>query len=133
MHGVRRSLLEAQAESIGLPLWQIPLPWPCTNEDYEARMAEACRRAVDEGFGSIAFGGDPLATPVVSDGLVFVVTTGGVVTAVPDGCSPGADTCSRPWSNVLDAGARSSPAVTSTGVFVGDNRGTLYAFGLPQD
>jgi uncharacterized protein (TIGR00290 family) len=56
MHGVRRSLLEAQAESVGLPLWQIPLPWPCTNEDYEARMAEACRRAVDEGFGSIAFG-----------------------------------------------------------------------------
>jgi uncharacterized protein (TIGR00290 family) len=56
MHGVRRSLLEAQAESVGLPLWQIPLPWPCTNEDYEARMAEACRRAVDEGFSSIAFG-----------------------------------------------------------------------------
>ena len=56
MHGVRRSLLEAQAEAVALPLWQIPLPWPCTNEDYEARMAEACRRAVDEGFGSIAFG-----------------------------------------------------------------------------
>ena len=84
-------------------------------------------------IGSLAFGGDPLATPVVSDGLVFVVTTGGVVTAVPDGCSPSADTCSRPWSDVLNAGARSSPAVTSTGVFVGDNRGTLYAFGLPQD
>jgi hypothetical protein len=40
MHGVRRSLLEAQAESVGLPLWQIPLPRPCTNEDYEARMAK---------------------------------------------------------------------------------------------
>jgi uncharacterized protein (TIGR00290 family) len=56
MHGVRASLLEAQAESIGLPLWQIPLPWPCTNQDYEARMAEACRRAVAEGFDTIAFG-----------------------------------------------------------------------------
>ena len=35
MHGVRRTLLEAQAASIGIPLWSIPLPWPCTNEDYE--------------------------------------------------------------------------------------------------
>jgi len=56
MHGVRRSLLETQADSAGLPLWQVPLPWPCTNDDYEARMAEACRRAVAEGFTSIAFG-----------------------------------------------------------------------------
>ena len=56
MHGVRSSLVEAQAESIGIPLWRIPLPWPCTNQDYESRMAEACRRAVAEGFDTIAFG-----------------------------------------------------------------------------
>jgi len=56
MHGVRSSLLEAQAESVGLPAWKIPLPWPCTNEDYEARMGEACRQAVAEGFEAIAFG-----------------------------------------------------------------------------
>ena len=56
MHGVRRSLLEAQSEAVGIPLWKIPLPWPCTNEDYEWRMAEACMRAVDEGFDRIAFG-----------------------------------------------------------------------------
>jgi uncharacterized protein (TIGR00290 family) len=56
MHGVRRTVLEAQAQAVGIPLWQVPLPWPCTNEDYEARMAEACRRAVAEGFEAIAFG-----------------------------------------------------------------------------
>ncbi|MGA2725002.1 MAG: diphthine--ammonia ligase [Bryobacteraceae bacterium] len=56
MHGVRRSLVEAQSEAVGVPLWKVPLPWPCTNEDYESRMAEACRRAVAEGFDSIAFG-----------------------------------------------------------------------------
>jgi uncharacterized protein (TIGR00290 family) len=56
MHGVRRALLEAQAEATGVPVWQIPLPWPCTNDDYESRMAEACRRAVAEGFDTIAFG-----------------------------------------------------------------------------
>jgi uncharacterized protein (TIGR00290 family) len=56
MHGVRRTLVEAQAEAVGVPLWKVPLPWPCTNDDYEARMADACRRAVVEGFDSIAFG-----------------------------------------------------------------------------
>ena len=56
MHGVRRTLLEAQAESLGIPLWQVPLPWPCSNGDYESRMATACRRAVENGFDSIVFG-----------------------------------------------------------------------------
>ena len=56
MHGVRRTLAEAQSEAAGVPLWKVPLPWPCTNEDYESRMAEACRRAVAEGFDAIAFG-----------------------------------------------------------------------------
>ena len=56
MHGVRRELAEAQAESACVPLWPVPLPWPCANDDYEARMAEACRRAVAEGFDTIAFG-----------------------------------------------------------------------------
>jgi uncharacterized protein (TIGR00290 family) len=56
MHGVRRSLAEAQSEAVGVPLWKVPLPWPCTNEDYESRMADACRSAVAQGFDSIAFG-----------------------------------------------------------------------------
>lgn len=56
MHGVRRALLDAQSEAIGIPVWKIPLPWPCGNDDYEARMSDACRRAVAEGFTQIAFG-----------------------------------------------------------------------------
>ncbi len=56
MHGVRQALVEAQAEAAGLPLWNVPLPWPCSNEAYEARMAEACARAVAEGIGAMAFG-----------------------------------------------------------------------------
>ncbi|MFP5235790.1 MAG: ATP-binding protein [Acidobacteriota bacterium] len=56
MHGTRRGVLEAQAAAAGLPLWAIPLPWPCTNEIYEARMAEACQRAKDEKIDAVAFG-----------------------------------------------------------------------------
>jgi len=56
IHGFRQELLVRQAQLAGLPLWQIPLPFPCTNEIYERRMAEACERAVREGFSGIAFG-----------------------------------------------------------------------------
>ena len=56
MHGVRRTVLEAQADAAGLPLWTVPLPWPCSNEIYEQSMAETCQRAVDEGIDAIAFG-----------------------------------------------------------------------------
>jgi uncharacterized protein (TIGR00290 family) len=56
MHGTRRSVLEAQARAAGLPLWAVPLPWPCSNEDYEQRMREVCARAVSEEVEAIAFG-----------------------------------------------------------------------------
>ena len=41
MHGVRRSLVELQARAAALPLIAVPLPWPCSNEKYEAIMANA--------------------------------------------------------------------------------------------
>jgi uncharacterized protein (TIGR00290 family) len=56
MHAVRRRLLEAQAEAAGVPLRTVPLPWPCTNEQYEDRMRTAVQQAVAEGFTHVAFG-----------------------------------------------------------------------------
>ncbi len=56
MHAVRRKLLEAQSEAAGIPLWTVPLPWPCSNEEYEARMRTAVAKAVAEGFTHVAFG-----------------------------------------------------------------------------
>lgn len=56
MHGTRRAVLQAQAAAAGLPLWIVPLPWPCSNAIYEERMAEACARAVAEQIDAIAFG-----------------------------------------------------------------------------
>lgn len=56
MHGVRRELLEAQAAAAGLPLWNVSLPDPCSNEIYEARLNAAVKRAADEGFTHVAFG-----------------------------------------------------------------------------
>jgi len=56
MHAVRVELLQAQAEALGLPLWQIPIPSPCPNEVYERAMAAAVQKAVGEGFTHVAFG-----------------------------------------------------------------------------
>ena len=56
MHGVRRGLLLMQAKAAGIPLWEIPLPWPCSNEIYEQAMSAACAKAVEEGISAIAFG-----------------------------------------------------------------------------
>jgi diphthamide synthase (EF-2-diphthine--ammonia ligase) len=56
MHAVRRELVEQQAAAAGLPLWTVPLPWPCPNEEYEALMAQVCTKAVAQGIQGIAFG-----------------------------------------------------------------------------
>ena len=56
MHGVREDVLRAQADAAGLPLMTIPLPWPCSNEIYEARLRAAVTRAVADGFTHVAFG-----------------------------------------------------------------------------
>ncbi len=41
IHGVRQQLLRLQAQAAELPLIEIPLPWPCSNEQYEAIMGKA--------------------------------------------------------------------------------------------
>ncbi len=56
MHAVRLALLEAQAEAVGLPLWQVPIPSPCSNQEYEAAMGEAMRKALAAGVTVMAFG-----------------------------------------------------------------------------
>src|SRR5713226_7644280 len=56
MHAVRRELVEQQAAAAGLPLWDVPLPWPCSNEEYEALMAQTCAKAVAADIDGIAFG-----------------------------------------------------------------------------
>ena len=56
MHAVRRDLVEVQAEVARLPLWAVPLPFPCSNTEYEERMRIVISRAQEEGITHIAFG-----------------------------------------------------------------------------
>lgn len=56
MHGVRASVLRAQADAAGLPLITVLLPSPCSNEIYEERMRAVVEQAVADGFTHVAFG-----------------------------------------------------------------------------
>ena len=56
MHGVRRVLLERQAESLGLPLHKVLIPPDCINAIYEARMKEALGEYLAQGVRRVAFG-----------------------------------------------------------------------------
>jgi uncharacterized protein (TIGR00290 family) len=56
IHGVRQEILRAQCEAARLPLRVVPIPYPCPNEIYEARMAEAVAQAVGEGITHMVFG-----------------------------------------------------------------------------
>ncbi|GIV19042.1 MAG: ATPase [Armatimonadota bacterium] len=56
MHGVREELLEQQAQAAGIPLWKVPIPYPCPNEVYESAMRELILRAKEAGVTHFAFG-----------------------------------------------------------------------------
>jgi len=55
MHGVKEELVEAQAESIGIPLLKVYV-YGSTNEEYEAQMKAALVKVKEEGVHKVAFG-----------------------------------------------------------------------------
>lgn len=56
MHGVREELLMAQLAAAGLEPWIVRIPYPCTNEIYERKMAEAMDDAKARGITHVIFG-----------------------------------------------------------------------------
>ena len=56
MHGVRESLLEAQAERMGLPLKKVKLPAHPDDSLYKKAMLETLQQLKEEGIQAAAFG-----------------------------------------------------------------------------
>lgn len=56
MHEVPVELVERQAAALGLPLVQVPIPWPCPNEVYEERMGKTMAEAREQGVEGVVFG-----------------------------------------------------------------------------
>jgi uncharacterized protein (TIGR00290 family) len=56
MHGIRRELLERQAEAVGIRVEEVFLSGRASNGEYEARMAEVLGRYREEGVSAVVFG-----------------------------------------------------------------------------
>jgi uncharacterized protein (TIGR00290 family) len=56
IHGVRQKVLDAQLTAAGLPPLVVPIPNPCPNDAYEARMTRAMADAKLSGVTHIIFG-----------------------------------------------------------------------------
>jgi diphthamide synthase (EF-2-diphthine--ammonia ligase) len=56
MHGVREELLRAQLDAAGLPPIVVYIPFPCSNEVYEQKMAAALDDARASGVAHMIFG-----------------------------------------------------------------------------
>ena len=56
MHGVRRVLLVAQAEALGLPLIEVWVPMHASNDAYEAAMKRALGELRERGVSAMVFG-----------------------------------------------------------------------------
>jgi uncharacterized protein (TIGR00290 family) len=56
MHGVRTSLVAAQAAALEIPLWSVRIPPSATNEQYEHAMVDVLTAIHRRGIEAIAFG-----------------------------------------------------------------------------
>jgi len=87
MHAVRRPLVDDQATAAGLPLWPVPLPFPCSNAEYAERMRAVIGRARDEGVTHVAFG--DLFLEDVREYRIRMLAQTGIEPLFPLWCSPG--------------------------------------------
>jgi diphthamide synthase (EF-2-diphthine--ammonia ligase) len=56
MHAVRSDLVRRQAAAVGVPLWPMYIPTPCSDERYRAEFADLVAEAVAMGVTHMAFG-----------------------------------------------------------------------------
>ena len=56
MHGVRRTLVQKQADAIGIPITEVAVPPSSSNAIYEREMGYAFARLQAEGIQRVAFG-----------------------------------------------------------------------------
>ena len=56
IHNVPQRAIASQSDALGISLWTVPLPQPCSNAEYSARLLPVWTRALNEGIDTIVFG-----------------------------------------------------------------------------
>ena len=122
MHAVRSTLVAAQAAGTDLPVWRVPLPWPCSNDDYERRMSAVLGRALAEGVTHIAFG--DLFLEEIRAYRVRQLAATGIEPLFPLWCSP-TDT-SALARDMIDRGLKAILTCVDTKQLAADFAGRAY-------
>lgn len=102
MHGVRRDVVEQQAEHVDLPIEFVRLPWPCPNGVYEQRFGDAAKQAAECGVTHMAFG--DLFLEDIRDYRINLLEGTGIEPLFPIWC--GRDGTRRLAETMVDAGLR---------------------------
>jgi hypothetical protein len=97
----------------------------------QAYDAQACRAA-----GGVCapiwtadlFGREPMSTPSVAKGMVYIVANDGYLYAFGTRCSTGGGTCSPVWRGNVLTPSQSAPAVARGVVYVDTGAGDVFAF-----
>ena len=74
------------------------------------------------------FGREPMSTPSVAKGMVYIVANDGYLYAFGTRCSTGGGTCSPIWKANVHATSQSAPAVANGVVYVDTGAGDVFAF-----
>ena len=56
LHGVQRTLIEQQAQSLGLPLKEVFIPSNCSNQEYESKIRATLTTFRESAVSCVAFG-----------------------------------------------------------------------------
>ena len=84
MHAVRRTLVEAQADRVGLPLWSVELPSPCSNVIREYRERHLRGTGLASLFPIWGLPNRPLALEMIAAGVKAWLAALLVVTPIPE-------------------------------------------------
>ncbi len=77
---------EREWAAVFLPLWSVPLPWPCSNSEYERLMSGVLQRAVAARITHVAFG--DLFLEDIREYRVGQLAPTGIEPLFPLWCSP---------------------------------------------
>jgi outer membrane protein assembly factor BamB len=86
-------------------------------------------------LASYPLGHEPLLAPIGRNGVVYVASVDGTLTAVDESCGDGGDrsrTCDDPWTDALRHPVGTGPDSTDDVLYVGDDAGTVHAFAIPR-
>ncbi len=94
-------------------------------------FAEGCAAVTCKPIRAWPLGSLPLLAPVVRDGVVYAVSSGGVISAIPLGCDSASPGCGAPWSETVGTSTGATPAAEADALYVADDAGIVHAFTVP--